>query len=301
MRLDPGDLSDADRDKALAAASRLRVAEIRDADSPDFRAAYDLLDGFFGPLGELEDREVLARFVRERVIDFGGGAEGSYHLVGAWDGDELVGVRDCYVDVDLRAGASLVALSHSLIVPEWRRSGLAAVFRALPMTLARVAHRERYRRSFPTMVAAEMEPVTHDVPESTVRLVAYGKSGFSVLDPQRFRYSQPDFRAAADAAHTGIAMLGVVRGFGLPGDAWPVEVAELYPRLFHACHRSYLPAARVDPSENFAISTLRSSPDAVRLLPLPPGRDTLDRLAPLSREKVHALYPVGLRGAASRE
>ncbi len=298
MLLDPADLSAADRDKALAAAARLRVAEIRDADSPEFHAAYDLLDGFFGPLGELEDREVLARFVRERVLDYGGGAEGTYHLVGAWDGLRLVGVRDCYVDVDPLLGLSLVALSHSLVVPEWRRSGLAAVFRALPMTLARAAHRERYGRRFPTMVAAEMEPVSAEVPESTVRLVAYGKSGFSVLDPERFRYSQPDFRAGAGAAHTGIAMLGVVRGFDLPDDAWPVEVAELYPRLFHACHRSYLDASRVDPSENFAISTLRSSPEPVRLLPLPTGRDNLQHLEPLSRDRVHALYPVGLRGAA---
>ncbi|MBM4366393.1 MAG: hypothetical protein FJ102_09255 [Deltaproteobacteria bacterium] len=298
MLLDPTDLSDADRDKAMAAASRLHVAEIRDADSAEFHDAYALLDGFFGPLGELEDREVLARFVRERVLDYGGDAEGTYHLVGAWDGDRLVGVRDCYVDVDRRAGLSLVALSHSLVVPEWRRSGLAAVFRALPMTLARAAHRERYGRSFPTMVAAEMEPVSEEVPECTVRLVAYGKSGFSVLDPRRFRYSQPDFRAGPGAAHTAIAMLGVVRGFDLPEDAWPVEVAEIFPRLFHACHRGYLPAERVDPSENFAISTLRSSVEPVRLLPLPTGRDTLDRLAPFSRERLHALYPPGLRGGS---
>lgn len=296
VAVDPADLSELDRSRALDVGQRLRVAEIRDPDSPEFHAAYDLLDGFFGPLGELEDRGVLARFVRERLLQYAPGASGTYHLVGAWDGPELVGVRDCYVDVDENEGISLVALSHSFVVPRWRRSGLAALFRALPVSLARRAQAARFGRALPTLVAAEMEPADPAVPESIVRLVAYGKSGFAALDPERFRYSQPDFRAEPGAAHTGIAMLGVVRVFDLPHDALPPAVAEVYPRLFHVCHRMYLPAERVDPSEKHAVSTLRASAAPVRLLPLPTSRQELHRLRPLVRGALHPLYPRGLRG-----
>ncbi len=275
---------------------RLRLEEIRDPDGAAFHAAYDMLDRFFGALGELEDREVLARFVRERVLDYGAGASGTYHLVGAWDGEALVGVRDCYVDIDEVAGLSLVALSHSFVAPAWRRSGLAALFRALPVTLARQAQAARFGRELPTLVAAEMEPADPAVPESVVRLVAYGKSGFSALDPRRFRYSQPDFRADPMADHTGIAMLGIVRTVNLPPGPLAPSVAEVFPRLFHVCHRMYLDRSRVDPSEEHAVGTLRASAEPVALLPLPTSRGELQRLGPLVRSAVLPLYPRNLRG-----
>lgn len=299
MHIDTEDVAPLDRPKATAAAGRLRIAEITDPDGAAFDDAYVMLDGFFAPKGELEERSVLARFVRDRLLTYGEGLTGSYHLVGAWDGDRLVGVRDCYVDVDEVLGLCLVALSHSYVVPEHRRTGLGALFRALPLTLARRALAERYGRALPTLVAAEMELYDPARTETLVRLIAYGRSGFGVLDPQRFRYAQPDFGARPDAAHTGIAMLGVVRAIGLPQDAVPVEVAAAFPRLFHVCHRMYLPRGRVDPSEVHALATLLRRPEPVRILPLPTGPDELDRLAPLVREVVLPLYPPGLRGPMS--
>lgn len=74
-------LSPLDRQKGLAALEQVRVERVTDADGPLFDAAYRLLDGFFGPRGELEAREVLAGFVRQPVLDFGGGLLGVYHLV----------------------------------------------------------------------------------------------------------------------------------------------------------------------------------------------------------------------------
>lgn len=292
MELEPTDLAPLERAKGLAAAARVRLEEVRDPDGATFDAAYRLLDGFFGPLGELEDRDVLARFVRERRLVYGEGLEGTYHLVAAWEGDRLVGVRDCYVDVDHGRGLCLVALSHSLVVEDRRRSGLGALLRAIPFAIAR----RELQGAFPVLVAAEMEPVDPARPDTVVRLVAYGRSGFSVLDPQRFRYSQPDFRAGPSARHTGLPLLGVVRTVGLPEDALPPDLVAVFPRLFHTVHRMYLPRERVDPSEQHALATLAASPDPVRLLPLPTGPDTLDRLEPLRRERVAPLYPIGLRG-----
>jgi hypothetical protein len=294
--LDLGDVTPLDRPKAEAALGRIRLEDIRDPDSPAFHAAYDLLDAFFGPRGEMEARAALAGFVRAPRIPFAPGLEGHYHLVAAWDGDTLVGARDMYVDIDHERGVCVVALSHSLVIPEWRRSGLAAVLRALPVTLARRTLDAAVGRPLPTLVCGEMEPVDPANLDTVVRLVAYGRSGFSVLDPARFRYSQPEFRDLEGAAHTGIPLLGIVRPVGpLAGlDALPAALAAAWPRLFHGCHRTYLPAARVDPSDAHCVAHLGDSP--VPLLPLPVGADTLDRLAPLVRGAVIPGYPPGLRG-----
>ena len=258
-----------------------------------------MLEGCFAAAGELEDREVLAEFVRRRHLTYVGGKEGVYSLVGVWSGEELVGVRDGYVDLDDEAGLCLAALSHSYVSPAWRRKGVASLLRAIPVTLARVVMQES-GVDLPILLAAEMEPVELSVPETVVRLAAFGSAGFSVLDPHRFRYSQPDFRAGPTSGHTGLPMLGVVRPVGLPPEALPVAFAEVFPRLFHACHRMYLPSAQVDPSESHAIATLRASTEPVRYFPLPRGADDAERLRPLLRGNVLPLYPVGLRGPADR-
>jgi hypothetical protein len=294
--VDPADLAPHDRARGLAALGQVRLEEVRDPHGPAFAACYAMLDGFFGPRGEMEERSALETFVAEPVLHYGDGLDGTYHLVGAWHGDELVGVRDCYVDIDRRAGLSVVALAHAFVAPAWRRSGLAALLRTLPVTLGRRVQTERLGAPMPTLVAAEMEPVDPADPDTIVRLLAYGRSGFSVLDPHRFRYSQPDFRCLPGAAHTGIAMLGVVRPLGLPADALPPEVCAAFPTLFHVCHRGYLPASQVDPSEAHALGTLAASSVPVRLLPLPTSRAELTRLAPLVRGAVLPLYPPGLRG-----
>jgi hypothetical protein len=291
--LDVRDIPELDRKKGASTLERVRLEDVRDPEGPSFAAAYALLDSFFGPQGELEARETLQRFVRSPILDFGGGAVGIYHLVAVWAGDQLVGVRDCYVDIDAAHGVCVVVLSHSLVVPEWRRTGLAAVLRALPVTIARAALAER-GLELPTIVAAEMEPVDPAVPETIVRMVAYGRSGFLVADPRRFRYSQPDFRELQGAAHGALPLLGVIRPVNLPPGDLPLEVALAYPRMFHACHRTYLAEDRVAPSHAHFLAHVGDGP--VPLLPLPTGGDTLDRLAPLVRGAVLPLYPRALQG-----
>ncbi len=294
--LDPADLAPLDRAKGLEALSRVRIEEVRDPNGSAFEACFTMLASFFGPRGEMEERAALQRFVAERVLHYGDQLDGTYHLVGVWSGSELVGVRDCYVDLDRSRSVSIVALSHAFVAPGWRRSGVGAILRALPVTLARQVQTERLGRQVPTLIAAEMEPVDPDDPDTIVRLLAYGRSGFSVLDPQRFRYSQPDLRCPLGAAHTGLPLLGVVRPLGLGSTALPVELCAAFPTLFHACHRMYLPASQVDPSANHAFETLQRSPDEVALLPLPTDRRDLGALAPLVRGAVLPLYPPGLRG-----
>lgn len=292
------DVAPLERDKALAAHARFRLHEVRDPAEPAFDAAYGMLASYFLDQGELEAREVLADFVRQRVLSYGEGVDGTYHLLTAWEGEALAGVRDCYVDLDRRLGICVVSLSHAYVAPAWRRTGLAALWRALPVGLARSVARERLGRTLPTLVVAEMDPADPARPETVVRLLAYGRAGFSVFDPQRMRYSQPELRPAGEAAYTALPLLGVVRPVGLP-EIGP-EIAQVFPFVFHTTHRMYLPEDRVRPSEAHVLAHLWASPAPVPLLPLPTDSATLARLRPLVRGAVLPLYPPGLRGPDPR-
>lgn len=287
--LDLADVAPGDLEKVTAAAGRFRL-ECLTSVGEEFRRAYELLDSYFGPRGELESWDTLAGFVREGVLVFGDRMEGHYRMILAWDGDELVGVRDCYADIDHDAGICVVALSHSYVVPSCRRSGLAALFRAMPVTLARTVTARVCKTPPEILLSAEMEPIDPTDTGSIIRLIAYGRSGFSIADPARLPYSQPDFRLPPDAI--AIPLMPVVRWIGHEAEpALPILLAAAFPRLFHACHRHYLPAERVDPSEVHALRTLTRSPGPVRLLPMP--RDTTDaeRISPLLRDVVLANYP----------
>lgn len=300
--IDPADLSPLDAAKARDALVRFRLEVVGSSQSSSFDAGYDMLDSFFGPLGELEDRAALADFVDAGLIPYTETAEGHYRMILAWDGDRLAGVRDFYVDLEREQRLSVIALSHAYVAPEYRRTGLAALFRAAPSTLGReVLGRVFPGLNVPCMVTAEMEPADPDHPETIVRLIAYGRSGFSVLDPRWMRYSQPDFRDVVGLGfgHTALPLLGVVRRLDDPRSATaPKALAAAFPQLFHVCHRMYLPRWRVDPSESYALSTLEGAPDDIALLPLPTGPENLDRLRPLLRGAILPLYPTGLRGPA---
>lgn len=285
------------------ALPRYRMEVVRDPASPSFGVAYDALNAFFGPRGEMESREAIAGFVRDGLLPYGAGMEGHYRLLVLWEGDQLAGVRDCYVDLDLDAGVNILALSHVWVALEHRRSGAAALLRNAPVTLAREVARERLGRDVGVLVCAEMEPPHPEEPDTVVRLLAYGRSGFGVLDPRRLPYSQPDFRPLEELdGHVAIALLPVVRPVGVagvkegaPGEV-PLEIAAAFPRLFHSCHRTFLPRERVDPSEVHALRALTRTPGPVALLPLPRSAGDLSALDPVVRGAVYPLYPWILRG-----
>lgn len=297
--LDLADCAPRERDQVAAAAARLRVAAIVDPDAPAFQRAWDLLATEFLDRGELEDAAVLAGFLRAGLLEYAPHQSGSYHLIAAWHGDQLVGVRDCYVDIDTRRGVALVSLAHCLVVPAWRRRGLAPLLRALPLALGRHVVRARVGHELPTLVVAEMEPVDPADPATLVRLIAYGRSGFRALDPRRVPYAQPELRP--HATNLGLPMLGVVRTVGIetatgPAPTVPVAVAAAFPVLFHATHRRFVDPARVDACEHNALATLRTSDAPVALLPLPIALDDQPRISPLSRAAVLPLYPRTLLG-----
>jgi hypothetical protein len=87
-----------------------------------------------------------------------------------------------------------VHLSHALVVPEARRTGLAAWLRALPLHTARRCGAAAGASAAPAVLVAEMEAPDAGDPSTGVRLRSYERAGFSKIDPARARYAQPDFR-----------------------------------------------------------------------------------------------------------
>lgn len=183
--LAPGDAKSADLNPR-----KYTWARIRSVEDDAFERAYAPLWAEFGEKGEMERRETLA-------ARFGLAPGMAYEMVLVTEGGKLAAVRD-HTAIPAEGGEVVVHLSHNLITPEYRRSGLAGWMRAAPVTLAR-----EFRPGAPITLAAEMEYDDGSEAARTVRLRAYEKAGFRKVDPARLSYHQPDFRDPAEIDATG--------------------------------------------------------------------------------------------------
>lgn len=175
--LAPGDTRSAEFDLAP-----FEITRIRSVDDPLFATAYGLLWDEFGWKHEMELRETLAR-------RFALAPEMLYEMTLVRREGVPAAVRD-HTAID--AGDEVVVhLSHNLVLPDWRRVGLAGWMRALPLLTAR-----ELRGGAPITLVAEMEYPMADDPTRMIRLGAYEKAGFRKIDPRVVQYHQPDFRAA---------------------------------------------------------------------------------------------------------
>ena len=180
------DLAPGDTKAAVLDVFELRVRSVS-ADSPLFEEVFGLLSVEFGPLGEIEPRDVLLRRLREND------GPRLYELLAVLRGEEIVAVRDHQALAD--DNGVIVHLSHAWVRPEFRRSGLAGWLRALPLQMAR---RIALSPDDPITLVAEMEHPDPKEPGRSVRLAAYEKAGFLKIDPKVFDYLQPDFRPPAE-------------------------------------------------------------------------------------------------------
>src|SRR5262249_33753783 len=105
-------------------------------------------------------------------------------------------VRDHTVVATERYGLpeAVVHLSHALIEPPARRTGLAGWLRAWPLQTARATLAAAgLPVTAPITLVAEMEHPDSNV-DRMVRLQAYEKAGFQKIDSSAVHYFQPDFR-----------------------------------------------------------------------------------------------------------
>jgi GNAT superfamily N-acetyltransferase len=187
--LAPGDKNSAGLDPAQFMWSRIRSVE-----DPLFEKAYAALWNEFGATHEMETREVLA-------ARFAAGGAIRYEMIVAQSAGEIAAVRD-QTAIWLE-GEVIVHLSHLLVLPEWRRTGLAGWMRAAPVLIARAVASGNGHPDARITFIGEMEYEDGKDPRRKVRLTAYQRAGFKKIDPRVVRYSQPDFRAPSEIDASG--------------------------------------------------------------------------------------------------
>ena len=141
--LAPGDQNSAFLDPAQFAWSR-----IRSCDDPLFEKAYAALWAEFGEAHEMETREVLAG-------RFAAGGDLCSEMVVAQSAGAIAAVRD--QTAIWFEGEAIVHLSHLLVAPEWRRSGLAGWMRAVSILTARAIASAHGKTDAPITLVCEME------------------------------------------------------------------------------------------------------------------------------------------------
>jgi hypothetical protein len=236
------DLAPGDRSAAAFDWSGRRIVRIQRVGHPLFAVAYGCLWDEFGARGEMETREVIAarlawhpsRPIADHAL--------LYEMLVVAQGDEILAVRDHTAIVARpradRAARVLVHLSHLLIMPRLRGSGLSGWLRALPIQTAReCAELATGRAASDVTLVAEMEPPDAGAAAVSARLRSYQRAGFTKIDPVLAPYCQPDFRTAeaidASTVHP-LPLVLVIRRVGHEAESWlsGAEVRETVAGLY---------------------------------------------------------------------
>ena len=192
--LAPGDAMSLEGDWA-----DMELHRITSPEDPFFSQAFGALSAEFGDAGEMEQASVIARrmqWLPEQMIN---GASMQYALQLVTRRGEFVAVRDHTVIILESEPGAVVHLSHNLVAPEWRRSGIAGWMRALPVATAMDSIQTlRLPSASPVTLVGEMEHFDPTRSATLVRLTAYEKAGFKMVDPELVSYLQPDFRDPAE-------------------------------------------------------------------------------------------------------
>ena len=233
------DLAPGDRTAAGFDWSAYSVRRVVGPEDPDFAPAFDRLWAEFGSRGEMERQAVIVERLAWDPRRPTGAYALQYELLVVRRGTEIVAVRDHTAIVPLTSGGpTVVHLSHVLIAPSDRGSGLAAWLRALPLQVARRCAAAAGRSAdHPIVLVAEMEPPDPtDVPR-TVRLRSYERAGFRKIDPTLASYAQPDFRPSSGFGAEGpvaIPLVLIVRRVGREDEVAMAgaEVADVVDALY---------------------------------------------------------------------
>jgi len=215
----PSDLSPGDSKSRERDWTGLDLFAVESAEDPFFDVAFGALWAEFGAAHEVEEAPVLSRRLCWKGARTAGGFALYYRLFLFLVQGKIAAVRDHTAMVDTRSPRVIVHLSHSLVSPDWRRTGLAGWLRALPVQTARnCLAREGCPAGAPITLVGEMERPNPSDPANTVRLLAYEKAGYRVIPPALVDYHQPDFRNPREIDLDGgprpIPMMLIVRRVG---------------------------------------------------------------------------------------
>ncbi len=265
--LAPGDMKSLERDW-----SDVELHHIDSAEDEKFDTAFGALWAEFGAANEIEQPAVLARRMRWSGHSLQEGCALRYRMLMITSRGKFAAVRDhTAIVLDGKPGA-IVHLSHNLVAPEWRRSGLAGWLRALPVQTGRNCLAAQGRSTDePVVLVGEMEHPDSTNKATSIRLIAYEKAGYRKVDPAYINYLQPDFRPVEEIDLDGrprpIPMLLLVRKVGRESDEF-ISGAEVR-HIVEALYRMYLTGFR--PSDMKPLfANLADYPDFAKSIPLLP-------------------------------
>jgi GNAT superfamily N-acetyltransferase len=204
----PGDLAGGDNKSLEMDRRGFQITRIISGDEPSFEPAYERLWAEFGPQHEMESREVILRRLAWHPATVVEGCHLRYEMIVVHHEGRFVAVRDQTAVATNLTGTgrpyAVVHLSHVLVEPEWRRTGLAGWLRAWPLQTARACLAAAgFSPTSPITLVAEMEHPNPRFPNRLVRLKAYEKAGFRKVDPAAVNYVQPDFRTPQEIDVSG--------------------------------------------------------------------------------------------------
>ncbi|HEY5704838.1 MAG TPA: hypothetical protein VIS96_04620 [Terrimicrobiaceae bacterium] len=272
--LAPGDMKSLERDW-----SGIELHCIESSEDPGFDVAFGALWAEFGANNEVEQPAVLSRRLQWSGDQLVEGCALRYRLMLLESRGKFAAVRDHTAIVRERIEGALVHLSHNLVAPEWRRTGLAGWLRALPIQTARncLAAQKRAPDS-PITLVGEMKFLDPNDPSTFGRLRAYEKAGYLMIDPRKVGYLQPDFRLPDEIDFSGgpkpLSLALVIRRLGREKErtisgAETLNIAESLYRMYGATFRQrdmapLLASLQRYPSPDEAIELLPPTTDLRR-------------------------------------
>jgi GNAT superfamily N-acetyltransferase len=238
----PSDLAPGDTKSLQRDWSGMDLQCIESADDAAFDAAFGALWAEFGANNEVEQPTVLSRRLLWRGHELVQGCALRYRLMLLTSAGKFAAVRDHTAIVREGIEGAIVHLSHNLVSPEWRRTGLAGWLRALPIQTAREClSAQRRRVDSPITLVGEMRFLDRNDPATLVRLKAYEKAGYQMIDPRKVKYLQPDFRAPGEIDLSGgprpLSLALIVRRVGREKES-SISGAEI-AGLVEALYRMY--------------------------------------------------------------
>ncbi|MGH8048124.1 MAG: hypothetical protein ACREKL_12850 [Chthoniobacterales bacterium] len=273
--MNPTDLAPGDAKSATMDWTGFELHRIRSIDDPLFPAAFDPLWREFHAGNEIEQPDVIARRMRWNPAQLTNGIALLYEMLLVTKDGEFIGVRDQTAIVRPEFGIAVVHLSHNLVAPAHRRSGIAGWLRALPIQTARdCLAAQQLPTGSQIYLIGEMEPADPANEARTIRLIAYEKAGYRKVDPAALNYLQPDFRSPAEIDASGapqpVPLNLLVRKVGRENE--PSMRAENIHRIAHCLYEMYAMEFRPQDME-VVWRNLETFPRGEQIVPLLPPTD----------------------------